>query len=61
MSGDKSWVELGLPSVWASMNNALGQSNSDSAYPVTVGRHWSEKMATGMTRCIDVHETVGAD
>ncbi len=44
-----------IPS-WASLNYALWQQNSDSADPVSAGRHWSAKMATGMLRCMAVRD-----
>ncbi|MAG33760.1 MAG: sulfotransferase [Deltaproteobacteria bacterium] len=44
-----------IPS-WASMNYALWQQNSDSADALAAGRHWNDKMAMGMLRCIDVRD-----
>lgn len=44
-----------IPS-WASLNYSLWQQGSDSADPIEAGRHWNEKMATGMLRCMRVRD-----
>ncbi len=44
-----------MPS-WASLNYSLWQQNSDSADPLQAGQHWNDKMATGMTRCMNVRD-----
>jgi len=49
-----------IPS-WASLNYSLWQQNSDSADAVAAGRHWNDKMATGMLRCIGVRESGNAE
>lgn len=44
-----------IPS-WASLNYSLWQQNSDSADPVEAGKHWNDKMATGIRRCMQVRD-----
>ncbi len=44
-----------IPS-WVSLNYSLWQQGSDSADPLEAGRHWNEKMATGMQRCMRVRD-----
>lgn len=41
---------------WASLMYALWQQNSDAADPVEAGRYWSDKMATGLQRCMQVRD-----
>lgn len=44
-----------IPS-WASLMYALWQQNSDTADPVEAGRYWSDKMAIGLKRCLQVRD-----
>jgi len=44
-----------IPS-WASLNYGLWQQGSDRADPREAGRHWNDKMATGMKRCMRVRD-----
>lgn len=45
-----------IPS-WVSLNYSLWQQGCDSADPLEAGRHWNEKMATGMQRCMRVRDS----
>ena len=47
-----------IPS-WASMVYALWQQNSDAVDPVEAGHYWSEKMATGLDRCLQLRRRQG--
>jgi hypothetical protein len=49
-----------IPS-WASLNYGLWQQGADGPDPVECGRHWSDKMARGMTRCMRVRDAGHAD
>lgn len=44
---------------WASLVYALWQQNSDTADPLEAGRYWSEKLATGLNRCVQVRDVSG--
>jgi hypothetical protein len=44
-----------IPS-WASLNYGLWQQGTDRADPLECGRHWNEKMARGMLRCMRVRD-----
>jgi hypothetical protein len=49
-----------IPS-WASLNYNLWRQGSDRADPLEAGRHWNEKMATGMKRCMRVRDAGNRD
>ncbi|MGB1142709.1 MAG: sulfotransferase family protein, partial [Halioglobus sp.] len=44
---------------WASLVYALWQQNSDTADPLEAGRYWSDKLATGLNRCMQVRDASG--
>jgi hypothetical protein len=49
-----------IPS-WASLNYGLWQQGADRPDPVECGRHWSDKMARGMARCMRVRDAGNQD
>jgi len=49
-----------IPS-WASLCYSLWQQNSDTADPVVCGKHWDEKMARGIRKCMAVRDAGNAD
>jgi hypothetical protein len=44
-----------IPS-WASLNYGLWRQGCDTADPIECGKHWNDKMAEGMKRCMRVRD-----